>query len=262
VRVTDASAVTAIQTGTRELSPGYSVDLDTTPGSWSGQKYDAIQVKRRYNHLALVDRARGGRQARLDSLRADGALVQTDATMVAVTIDGVEYMVDPAVAAALGKQAPTVDALPVEPPPMDIPPAIKMDADNLATLTAAIAAAAAKLVTADIRADRAETNRQASELGEVVAICRPLLPASYRVDGADVGTLLADAIVAKRPDLAGVVKAHRTDAAYLRGVLDTIVDGVVTVTTTDAEKRADEDEDIVSEAQKRQALRLVGTGTK
>lgn len=262
VRVTDASAVTAIQTGTRELSPGYSVDLDTTPGSWSGQKYDAIQVKRRYNHLALVDRARGGRQARLDSLRADGALVQTDATMVAVTIDGVEYMVDPAVAAALGKQAPTVDALPVDPPPMDIPPAIKMDADNLATLTAAIAAAAAKLVTADIRADRAETNRQASELGEVVAICRPLLPASYRVDGADVGTLLADSIVAKRPDLAGVVKAHRTDTAYLRGVLDTIVDGVVPVTTTDAEKRADEDEDIVSEAQKRQALRLVGKGTK
>jgi hypothetical protein len=82
------------------------------------------------------------------------------------------------------------------------------------------------------------------------------------VDGADIGTLLADAIVAKRADLAGVVKAHRTDAAYLRGVLDTIVDGVVTVTTTDAEKRADEDEDIVSEAQKRQALRLVGKGTK
>lgn len=49
--------------GLRELSLGYSLDLDETPGTWKGQKYDAIQKNIRVNHLALVDKARAGDQA-------------------------------------------------------------------------------------------------------------------------------------------------------------------------------------------------------
>lgn len=52
--------------GLRELSLGYSLDLDETPGTWKGQKYDAIQKNIRVNHLALVDEARAGDQARLN----------------------------------------------------------------------------------------------------------------------------------------------------------------------------------------------------
>ena len=54
------------QTGLRELSLGYSLDLDETPGTWNGQHYDAIQTNIRINHLALVDKARAGEQARLN----------------------------------------------------------------------------------------------------------------------------------------------------------------------------------------------------
>lgn len=52
--------------GLRELSLGYSLDLDETPGTWEGQPYDAIQKNIRINHLALVDKARAGEQARLN----------------------------------------------------------------------------------------------------------------------------------------------------------------------------------------------------
>lgn len=54
------------RSGLKELSLGYSLDLDETPGVWNGQPYDAIQRNIRINHLALVQSARAGEQARLN----------------------------------------------------------------------------------------------------------------------------------------------------------------------------------------------------
>lgn len=56
----------ALKTGLRELSLGYDLTLDETPGEWNGQPYDAIQRNIRVNHLALVSAARAGEQARLN----------------------------------------------------------------------------------------------------------------------------------------------------------------------------------------------------
>ena len=50
----------------RKLSCGYNLRLDETPGIWEGQPYDAIQRDIEINHLALVDKARAGEQARLN----------------------------------------------------------------------------------------------------------------------------------------------------------------------------------------------------
>lgn len=52
--------------GLRELSLGYSLTLDETPGEWEGKPYDAIQKDILINHLALVGEARAGEQARLN----------------------------------------------------------------------------------------------------------------------------------------------------------------------------------------------------
>ena len=52
--------------GLKELSLGYNLDLDETPGVWNGQPYDAIQRNIVINHLALVLEARAGEQARLN----------------------------------------------------------------------------------------------------------------------------------------------------------------------------------------------------
>ena len=56
----------ALKTGLRELSLGYDLDLDETPGEWNGHPYDAIQRDIKINHLALVSAARAGEQARLN----------------------------------------------------------------------------------------------------------------------------------------------------------------------------------------------------
>lgn len=54
------------QCGLRELSLGYGLNLDRTPGTYHGQKYDAIQRDIEVNHLALVGEARAGDRARLN----------------------------------------------------------------------------------------------------------------------------------------------------------------------------------------------------
>lgn len=50
----------------KELSLGYNLDLEETPGEWNGEHYDAIQRNIRVNHLAVVRDARAGEQARLN----------------------------------------------------------------------------------------------------------------------------------------------------------------------------------------------------
>ncbi len=59
--------------GVKELSLGYDLDLDETPGEWEGQPYDAIQRNIGINHLALVKDARAGDQARLNIDSHDAA---------------------------------------------------------------------------------------------------------------------------------------------------------------------------------------------
>lgn len=54
------------RSGLRELSLGYNLDLEETPGEYNGEHYDAIQRNIRINHLALVANARAGGIARLN----------------------------------------------------------------------------------------------------------------------------------------------------------------------------------------------------
>lgn len=52
--------------GLKELSLGYSLDTEDTPGTYQGEKYDCIQRHIEINHLALVGEARAGATARLN----------------------------------------------------------------------------------------------------------------------------------------------------------------------------------------------------
>lgn len=66
VVVRDQRAIDAIQSGQRELSVGYSFELDMTPGtSPSGEAYDGVQRKIRGNHHAIVDAGRCGGRCRI-----------------------------------------------------------------------------------------------------------------------------------------------------------------------------------------------------
>lgn len=62
--------IDAIESGKRQLSPGYLCDYIDQPGVYQGQPYDVIQINRRYNHVAIVDNARGGSEL---AIKIDGA---------------------------------------------------------------------------------------------------------------------------------------------------------------------------------------------
>jgi hypothetical protein len=54
VTVQDAAAIAAVEAGQRrELSCGYTCELDETPGTYNGQPYDAVQRRIRYNHVGI-----------------------------------------------------------------------------------------------------------------------------------------------------------------------------------------------------------------
>ena len=62
----DKAAIDAVFGGKRELSAGYTCDLDWTPGKTpDGQAYDAAQTNIRANHVAIVDRGRAGPECRI-----------------------------------------------------------------------------------------------------------------------------------------------------------------------------------------------------
>lgn len=117
----DRDAISAARAGRSQLSCGYSCELDETPGVWNGQRYDAVQRKIRGNHVALVDFARAGPEARIRLDAADSAVLACAANSndtrenkmaPALRIDGttidltegngpaIQQMIDRAIAAA------------------------------------------------------------------------------------------------------------------------------------------------------------------
>jgi len=88
-------AIDDVEAGKRELSPGYRCDIRWESGEHPiFGKYDAIQVNRVYNHLALVDQGRGGASAHL---RMDGAAEVTDEVIEDkkdVKMDAIEALVE------------------------------------------------------------------------------------------------------------------------------------------------------------------------
>lgn len=100
-----------LDTASRELSCGYTLDLDETPGTTQqGEHYDAIQRNIQYNHLAIVPKGRAG----IARLNMDGSQVVDDednskednkmAEMTKIRLDsGIEYECAPEVKVEIEK---------------------------------------------------------------------------------------------------------------------------------------------------------------
>lgn len=85
----DADEIRRVESGERvEVSLGYEVDLDPTPGEWQGEKYDAVQRRIRANHVALGP-VGWGRAGPTVALRLDAR----EKTMKTIKIDGFELEV-------------------------------------------------------------------------------------------------------------------------------------------------------------------------
>jgi hypothetical protein len=65
VVITDQETIDLIKAGKHQLSLGYSINLDNASGIYDGSKYDGRQRNIKYNHLAIVQRGRAGKEASL-----------------------------------------------------------------------------------------------------------------------------------------------------------------------------------------------------
>ena len=91
----DAAAIAAVRDGKKQISVGYSCDVEWCDGiTEDGQKYDAIQKNIRGNHVAIVTTARGGPELtfgdkgdtamELKTTTIDGITCQMDSTALAL----------------------------------------------------------------------------------------------------------------------------------------------------------------------------------
>lgn len=110
--VTDSDAIDSVDAGKQELSPGYVCHLLMQPGTFQDQKYDAIQVGRVYNHVALCDTARGGPDLRLNFDGIDSSLIPAilvptppirKGKVMPYKVDGIEYEAAQEVVNHIGK---------------------------------------------------------------------------------------------------------------------------------------------------------------
>lgn len=196
--VTDAAAIKALESGDkRQVSCGYTCDLDATPGEWKGQHYDCVQRNIVGNHVALVTRGRAGPEVsvRLDSeqnaIAEDASdtkqcpecngtgMVPKDMPvpkkkdegepdMVKMKIDGVEYEVSEQAKQALEREAGRTDAIRAE---------AKQAADVLAKRDAELAEMKKKLDAAEAaKAAAVDPEKMRSLVKARVALCSSVQP--------------------------------------------------------------------------------------
>jgi uncharacterized protein len=96
----DAATIKAVKDGKRQISVGYSCDLEWVDGiTEDGQKYDAVQKNIRGNHVAIVSTARGGPELKFGDEGDDAMDLKT------ITVDGIAcQMTDTAAALVLKLQ--------------------------------------------------------------------------------------------------------------------------------------------------------------
>jgi uncharacterized protein len=87
-----------------QISNGYFADLEMRSGEYNGERFDAVQRNIRGNHVAIVDEARAGPEARIKLDAADAIAMPTDFVVpsqrspaghedciVKIRIDGVDF---------------------------------------------------------------------------------------------------------------------------------------------------------------------------
>lgn len=255
--VTDRETIEKVMKGdVREVSAGYRVNYDPTPGvTDSGEHYDGIQKEISGNHVAIVRRGRAGPQVRLHLDRQDAAdpsLLSTEEnqTMSAkVNFDGAEFEVSESVALAITKEREdakmsfedmkkkydelqaSADAMKSEMDAMEEEMKGKCDsAEGRAdALTEQVDSLKAELEEAkQINVDSIVEERLA-----LISKAKPVLDAAYEFSGKSAREVMVDAIQAVRGD--SVALDERSDD-YVQAMFDTI--------SEDAASRADSTENL------------------
>ena len=257
--ITDQDAIDAIQRGdAQEVSAGYRVDYDPTPGvTPDGESYDGIQRNIKVNHIALVARARAGREARLllDSCDRNDAVADIEPpsnspviSMARITLDGLDIELPADAAGAvqsfvketgraqaelqqkLDAQEEKIQAVVTE--KTEAQDRIDASQERIAELEKQLAEAVA---ASEQRDDAAEINDAVNKRLEALNKFAPIMPEDYKFDGEDEAQIMAIAYQNV------FEKEARSDASadYLLGVLDGVLAAMEDIEEDQEEVKAD-----------------------
>lgn len=243
--ITDKDAIERIMRGdAREVSAGYRVNYDPTPGvTENGENYDGIQKEIIGNHIAIVRRGRAGPQVKLHLDRQDAAdlsLFSTtgDHLMTAkVVFDGAEFEVSESVALAITKEREDAkmsyedmkkkyDELQAAADSMKS----EMDAmakemqgkcDSAEGRADALAEHVEELKTELAAAKEINLDSMVEERLALIEKAKPVLDAAYEFSGKEAREVMVDAIMAVRGDSINL--AEKSDD-YVQAMFDTLAE--------------------------------------
>ena len=284
--ITDEEAINSIERGdTQEVSAGYRVDYDPTPGvTPEGESYDGIQRNIKVNHIALVSRGRAGRNARLflDSCDRNDAVAEVeppsnsaDLSMARITLDGLEVEIPADSATAvksfvkdtergMAELQQKLDAQVEEfQAATNEKTELQERVDNASGRIEELEKQLAEAVAAsEQRSDAEEINSAVNKRIEALNKFAPILPEDYKFDGEDEAQIMALAY-------SNVFeKEAREDASadYLLGVLDGVLAAMEDIEEDQEEIKADADfapeEDGSNVAEVRAAISAVQASEK
>ncbi|MGL4679290.1 MAG: DUF2213 domain-containing protein [Plesiomonas shigelloides] len=191
--VKDKTAIQAIESGKCELSAGYTAKYDFTPGVTSdGEAYDAVQRDIRINHVAIVPRARAGRQARVFDHKTGGTSMP-----VMITIDS-GRSIDVADAANATVVADYIDRL-------------KVTADSASALQATVDSLNEKVTQLTTQTSDSAIKQRVAAAAQAVAWGKRVAGETFTSDSVDPVEIKRAAMAVKRPK----VDWESKDAAYV-----------------------------------------------
>lgn len=187
--VQDAPVLARIDAGElSDLSLGYAVREDRTPGTYNGEPYDLIQRDIRYNHVALLPPG-GGRAGRECALRLDSSAAvvadnEQEPVKMKIRIDGRDYEIgsDEHINAVVASERARTDAE-------------RTRADK-AVAEADIQKTRADKAEAELAVlkDPARFDAAVKERSEVCAKAATVLGSSYKFDGKSNVDIQRDAV--------------------------------------------------------------------
>lgn len=211
--VADENAIADVDAGKRELSAGYTCDLEFIDGETpDGSHYDAVMRNIRGNHIAIVDRGRAGSDCRIgDSFVKEQAEMQ----LKNVVVDGFSFDTTEQGAQAITKlqgqlkdaetKAATADAAHTA--------AIETKDRELAAKDGEIADLKAKVL------DGAALDQMVADRAALVATATKLVD-GFDAKGKDAATIKREVVVAKR----GADAAKDRGDAYVDAAFDILAE--------------------------------------
>jgi hypothetical protein len=257
--ITDKDAIERIMRGdAREVSAGYRVSYDPTPGvTDGGEHYDGIQKEITGNHIAVVRRGRAGPEVKLHLDRQDAAdpsLIQNteERLMTAkVVFDGAEFEVSESVALAITKEREdgrmsyedmkkkydelqaAADSMKSEMDAME--KEMKGKCDAAEGRADALAEQVEELNTELTAAKEVNLDSMVEERVALIEKAKPVLDSAYEFAGKNAREIMEASIKAVRGDELDL-SAKSDD--YVQAMFDTLSEGRKDSATTDELRKA------------------------